>query len=318
MSCVNASDAYHVDIAISQVHDGIPVNLGEVFRFWEFMKTACSDYRSRGRRFVYYTDGTRWRNNATFLLACYMVLEHNMSTEAVVESLSQARSVSDIDADIALSDCLGALRQVVEKSWLNVEEFDIDEYERLGDPNGGAFSHFGDSFVVFPRPTEMNKVGRREGFSSIYYSNMLERMSAAAVVRINDPESYDNRPFLQRKILHYDLTFANLPSKTTVRHFLNLCDQQKGRLIGVHEQDGTSTSCTLVCLWMMRHLDFSAREAVAWVRLVRPGVVSFEQEKYLCAAEEGGWDGNWLQSPGIRSDENVDPVEGTEDASSQA
>eukprot|EP00961_Rhodomonas_salina_P279092 3770196-Rhodomonas_salina.1 len=59
----------------------------------------------------------------------------------------------------------------------------------------------------------------------------------------------------------------------------------------------------------MRTLDFSAREAVAWVRLVRPGAISKEQEQFLNAAHVGGWSRNWLQSLAIRSDNDADPEE---------
>ena len=46
----------------------------------------------------------------------------------------------------------------------------------------------------------------------------------------------------------------------------------------------------------MRRAGFTARAAIAWLRVVRPGSVLGPQQRYLCACERRGWgDGNALR-----------------------
>jgi hypothetical protein len=45
--------------------------------------------------------------------------------------------------------------------------------------------------------------------------------------------------------------------------------------------------CALIALYMMKHLRFSAREAMGWLRVMRPGSVIGEQQHYLCEVERG-------------------------------
>ncbi len=50
-------------------------------------------------------------------------------------------------------------------------------------------------------------------------------------------------------------------------------------------QAGQGRTSTLIALYMMKHHGFTAREAMGWLRIVRPGSVIAEQQDYLCAAE---------------------------------
>jgi cell division cycle 14 len=41
--------------------------------------------------------------------------------------------------------------------------------------------------------------------------------------------------------------------------------------VAVHCGSGRGRSGTLVALYLMKHHGFTAREAIAWLRIVRPG-----------------------------------------------
>ena len=87
---------------------------------------------------------------------------------------------------------------------------------------------------------------------------------------------------------------ALTPPASQVRRFLDLCDAEPR--LAVHCRAGLGRTGTLIALWLMRRAGFSARAAIAWLRVVRPGCVLGRQQRYLCACERRGWgDGNALR-----------------------
>ena len=58
----------------------------------------------------------------------------------------------------------------------------------------------------------------------------------------------------------------------------------------MHCRAGLGRTGTLIGLWLMRRAGFTARDAIAWLRIVRPGSVVGPQQEYLCACERRGWE----------------------------
>ena len=53
----------------------------------------------------------------------------------------------------------------------------------------------------------------------------------------------------------------------------------------MHCTSGLSGTGTLIVLYMMREHGFTAREAMGWLRIMRPGSVVGEQQRFLCRVE---------------------------------
>lgn len=53
----------------------------------------------------------------------------------------------------------------------------------------------------------------------------------------------------------------------------------------VHCLAGLGKTATLICLYLNRQHNFTAREAIAWMRLVRPGSVSGKQQQFVVSME---------------------------------
>ena len=52
---------------------------------------------------------------------------------------------------------------------------------------------------------------------------------------------------------------------------MDACDGVGEGVVAVHCRAGLGRTGTLIGLWLMRHRGFAAREAIAWLRIVRPG-----------------------------------------------
>ena len=165
----------------------------------------------------------------------------------------------------------------------------IDQYRHYEDPGNGDLQEVvPGKFVAFKGPVEL---GRREYcdttsgerlFSPLYYADIFRDMGVSTVVRLNEPR-YDADAFTSHGFQHFDLTFrgSTCPPNDVVAAFFRIVDAAPGA-VAVHCLAGLGRTGTLIALWLMRLHGFTAREAMGWLRIMRPGSVIGEQQRYLC------------------------------------
>ena len=231
---------------------------------------------------------------ALILIGTYLVMKLGKDMKTTLQYLDPIiprdnpdRSGSNnIGVQLHLHDCLAALHRAKQIGWVNfhANRFDFEEYQQLGNPLNADLHEVVPGKIVMMRgprdlpggvpwrdvPKEDGRFGHRE-FSPAHYAEILEQLDVCAVVRCSAP-AYDRVGFEAAGIAVVDLCCEDgaAPPIDVVSKFLAVAERLPGAL-AVHCGSGRGRSGTLVALYLMKHHGFSAREAMEWLRIVRPG-----------------------------------------------
>jgi len=130
----------------------------------------------------------------------------------------------------------------------------------------------------------------------------FEQKNVKLVVRLNN-ELYDRTTFLERGINHLELYFddGTNPTDEIVRRFIDVADEviQAGGVVAVHVRSvlfltlafcilmlfqckaGLGRTGTLIGAYLVWKYGFTASEAIAFMRIVRPGCVVGPQQQFM-------------------------------------
>ena len=255
-------------------------------------------------------NGPRNLTNAVFLVGAYLILkEHKPSKQVAAQfaSLKVGMLVPYRDATYAgpdfnldLIDCWRSLERGVKKGWLRVSEtadlsgrISMNSYRHYSNPaNGNLHEVIPGKFIAFKGPVDLG--GRKfhedangvQHFSPSYYAEVFREMGVSTIIRLNELR-YDAKAFTSQGFEHFDLEFekCTYPPDIIVAAFFRIVDAATGA-IAVNCGDGLGATGTLIALHLMRSHRFSAREAMAWLRIMRPGSITGEQQDYLCLVDD--------------------------------
>ncbi|KAF5021245.1 hypothetical protein F66182_6714 [Fusarium sp. NRRL 66182] len=297
-------------------HDFGPLHIGHLYRFAIQFHDILGAKQNRERPIVFYSAADpRSRANAACMLACYMVLIQNWPPHLALAPIAQVdpplmpfrdAGYSQADYGISVQDVVYGVWKAKEEKCCDLDNFDLDEYERFERVEHGDFNWITPHFLAFASPQHTPIAKITEG-SELYpslprthaavdahptlpkpFKNVLKHFSEkniGLVVRLNS-QLYSPSYFEALGIQHLDMIFddGTCPSLTTVRKFIRLAHEtitvrKKG--IAVHCKAGLGRTGCLIGAYLIYRHGFTANEVISFMRFMRPGMVVGPQQHWL-------------------------------------
>ncbi|KAJ6254193.1 cell division cycle 14 [Anaeramoeba flamelloides] len=131
------------------------------------------------------------------------------------------------------------------------------------------------------------------GWSVSKYAEYFDNYNVTCVIRLNQP-IYNKKPFLKKGMSHYDLHFTDgsVPTEKLLDKFLKIAENQKEadkkrkRVMAIHCKAGLGRTGVMIGSHLIKNYNFTAKQAIAWMRLCRPGSVIGSQQHYLTKIEK--------------------------------
>ncbi|KAM7014405.1 dual specificity protein phosphatase CDC14A isoform 1-T1 [Passerculus sandwichensis] len=279
-----------------------PLNLAMLYRYCCKLNKKLKYFSLSRKKIVYYTSfDQRKRANAAFLIGSYAVIYLKKTPEEAYRTLVSGSnppylpyrdaSFGSSTYNLTILDCLQGVNKALQHGFFDFKTFDVDEYEHYERVENGDFNWIiPGKFLAFSGPHPKSKL--ENGYplhAPEAYFPYFKKHNITTVIRLNK-KIYEAKRFTDAGFEHYDLFFidGSTPSDSIVQRFLNICENADGA-IAVHCKAGLGRTGTLIACYIMKHYKFRHGEAIAWIRICRPGSIIGPQQNFLEEKQEMLW-----------------------------
>ncbi|KAK0394998.1 hypothetical protein QR680_001054 [Steinernema hermaphroditum] len=275
-----------------------PLNQSVIYRFSTMLNKAFEAITDDTKVVAYTNACPKARVNGACLIGCYVIAFYGMSADKAYIKLKMAEPPHYIgfrDAAMGepsyllhIHDVLKSFEKALKYKWMDFNRFDADEYEFYEKVENGDFNWIiPNKILSFCGPH--NKSYIDSGYlyhAPETYFDYFHEHNITTIIRLNR-KIYDAQKFTDAGFDHHDLFFidGSTPSEEIVRKFISIVENSDGA-VAIHCKAGLGRTGTLIACWMMKHFRITAPEAMAWIRICRPGSVIGPQQQFLIEKQQ--------------------------------
>jgi protein-tyrosine phosphatase len=151
-----------------------------------------------------------------------------------------------------------------------------------------------DKILAFAGPSFERHVSP-EGYCTLApadYIPYFQQKNVGLVVRLNK-KCYNEQDFVDAGIDHVEAYFTDgsCPSMDILHGVIDAFEQvAPEKAFAVHCKAGLGRTGTCIGAYLMKHYGFTAKEAISWMRICRPGCVIGPQQQFLEKIQQLMWD----------------------------
>lgn len=270
-----------------------PLHVGHLYRFAVALHKILNEPRNKNKSVGFYSSNdSRQRTNAACILCCYMILIQNWAPHQVLLPISQMdppfipfrdAGYSHADFEITIQDIAYGVWRAKERNLLDMRSFNLDEYENYEKVDQGDLNILANDFIPFASPKQSRAgAALNQPFKKVL--EFFKETNVQLVVRLNS-HLYDKREFIKRNIRHIDMIFEDgtCPTMNYVQKFIGAAESiiSKGGKVAVHCKAGLGRTGCLIGAYLIYTHGFTASECIAYMRMIRPGMVVGPQQHWL-------------------------------------
>lgn len=258
-----------------------PINIYNIFKFADFLNEKVNDPRIKNRDLVYYIYNDKAElTNIILLIGCYMIIKLKYNQSKVIFILSHLTHLHNNSYTDCISKFGGYRTSIIDcyKSLhfaLNLDLINLDDYINLSEIDGKDMHIIGNKFIAMSCPS-INKNNIKE----------LKNRNIKYIIRLNG-DTYDKNSI--KPIEVYDLYFKDMtvPSIQLIRKFMTIVNSiDITEFIAIHCRAGLGRTGVLICIWLIIKYNFSPQNAIAYIRMIRPGSILGNQGFFLESIDE--------------------------------
>ncbi|XP_056645016.1 dual specificity protein phosphatase CDC14C-like [Diorhabda sublineata] len=271
-----------------------PLNLSCLYKYCSKLNKYLKV--SKGlKRVVHYTcNQPKKKTNAVCLMGLFCIMYLKFEPETiwgVLEDLGPYKpyldvSLGDCGFNLKIIDCFNAIGRAMTFNFVDFKDFNVDEYDIY------SKIEYGDLNWLIPRKflAFIGPADNRTAHPPEFYIKYFLKNDVKTIIRLNGIV-YNASAFTKVGIKHFNLIFpdGSTPPRGVLLKFLSIAEEAPAA-IAVHCKAGLGRTGSLIGAYLVKHYLLTAREAIAWLRLCRPGSVIGRQQIWLEKMESWLWD----------------------------